>query len=124
MATSGAAAGAFAHAHHVAFGVRLDAGQAGLPQQIQKRPGALGFLEWRRRDLGELDRFRDESIVGPIEKRRRLSESWRLEHANDARVRRGLTRSGRQARGDQHDGQQPVSAQGCRIAHERSEPLF
>ena len=119
MATSGRAAGAFADAHDVPFGVRLDAGQAGLAQKVKKRLAALCFLEWRRRDLGELNRVGDDSIVGPIEKRGRLCEVRRLDHACDARVGRGLTRGGRQAHGDQHDRQQPASAQGCRIAHER-----
>ena len=52
-----------AQAHDVAFLVLLHVSQAGRAQhfQVHLRPG--GFLERRRRNLGERDDFRNEPIV-------------------------------------------------------------
>ena len=53
MTTCGRAARAAPHAEHVADGVEAHVAEAGGDEALAERLGARGFLERRRRDLGE-----------------------------------------------------------------------
>ena len=55
--------GAAADAHHVAFGIHLDVGQADLAEHLQVDLRARLLLERRRRDFGQRDQLPHEAVL-------------------------------------------------------------
>ena len=83
-----AAAGAFAHAHDVAFGVALDAGEPALRAASRDTPRRAVFLERRRRNLGQRDDLVDQPIVIAIDRGHRRGQLRVRGDALDGRVDR------------------------------------
>jgi hypothetical protein len=81
---------ASANTHDVADFVALDVGELVRAQHLQIGRAAFVFHERRRRNLGQLDDFRDQSIVIAIDRRHGRAKSCVREHALHARVGRVL----------------------------------